>query len=192
MKSLHRIILTAMMIFFAFGLGGCASQVSQMPVSSTPSFTTEDQKDCARGCQSTYACCTRSCNDARQTSGDTIATAKCTDNCKNNLEKCYQICSPSKLQVPGETVADDQLVLDTIKAISFYSLGKHKCPYISVVDTKRIKTEGVIEGDSQGRMISGNVFEEWTVDQCGTIETYQVTYKPDGKGGTFVNVRPQE
>ena len=95
-------------------------------------------------------------------------------------------------QLPGETAATGNLAQDTINTISIYSLTTHGCSSVTVTDTRRLGTKGEIKANAQGQIISGSVFEEWTVNQCGTIEKYKIDYTADGKGGMFIDVSPLE
>ena len=92
MKSRHKKVLSALIISVAIAAVGCASQPSQRPVPPMPSFTTENQKVCARGCQAIHSCCARSCIDKRGTFGSASDQVKCTDSCSMSLEQCYQTC----------------------------------------------------------------------------------------------------
>jgi hypothetical protein len=92
MKSRHKKVLSALIISVAIAAVGCASQPSQRPVPPMPSFTTENQKVCARGCQAVHSCCARSCIDKRGTFGSASDQVKCTDSCSMSLEQCYQTC----------------------------------------------------------------------------------------------------
>lgn len=92
MKNRSKKVLSTWIILVIIAVGGCASQTPYKPPPTMPSFTTDQQKVCGRGCQAVYACCKRACIDERGWSGSASDHSVCLDNCDTSVEQCYQTC----------------------------------------------------------------------------------------------------
>ena len=86
----------------------------------------------------------------------------------------------SAMNVPGNTVANNQLKGDIIHMISIIERAQAPgCSY-KIVDTKTVGMEG------------NTVKEEWTVESCGKKIIYPVELTPDPRGGTYFGVKTPE
>jgi hypothetical protein len=85
-------------------------------------------------------------------------------------------CEPRAKPVPGATMADLTLQSDVTKYIMLVEKGR--APSCA---TPKIASTAVLQKTADGHASK----ELWTVDRCGTPISYQITYIPDGQGGTY-------
>ena len=90
--------------------------------------------------------------------------------------------------VPGETLGTIVLQRDTENQILL--LDQVMFPDC---DTRRIVNTEVLEVSDEtrnvkGRTVAANWKERWSMDRCGEIIPYEITYVPDGKGGTQIQI----
>lgn len=80
--------------------------------------------------------------------------------------------------VPGETRASPMLKADVSSMIMMIEQASDKgCKQHAIVDTKLIS-----------RKEDGTGAERWTVDRCGKLVNYLVTFSPSPRGGTDFGV----
>jgi hypothetical protein len=90
--------------------------------------------------------------------------------------------------VPGETLGSIVLQRDTKSQILLIDQ-----VMFPDCDTRLITNTEVLEVTAEaryvkGRRVAGNWKERWSVDRCGEVIPYEVTYVPDGKGGTQIQL----
>lgn len=95
-------------------------------------------------------------------------------------------------RAPGQTVATPVLYRDTWNTIMLLEKASGKgCQNPQVVNTEITEPpkDVVLEGNI---FMKGRSVERWTLDRCGESVPYRVEYNADGKGGTYINVRPEK
>ncbi|AGK02374.1 TPA: hypothetical protein PXF07_000868 [Mannheimia haemolytica] len=85
-------------------------------------------------------------------------------------------CSIFGPSYSGETTASPLLKLDTERNINLYFQAIHKCT------PDKIHTK-IINIPSEG-----NAKELWTATGCNKTQSFIITYRNDGVGGTFINM----
>lgn len=82
--------------------------------------------------------------------------------------------------IPGETIGSLLLQKDTQKQlISSDRIADPECQQRKIIDTEVVNSP---------KDKSGSWTEKWHIDRCAEIVTYDVTYKSDGKGGTYIEI----
>ena len=92
MRSRHQKALSALMVFVAITVGGCAAQTAYKPAPAMPSFTTDQQKVCGHACRSAYDCSARECTHGFAFPNQRLMRNRCLDSAAISLEQCYQAC----------------------------------------------------------------------------------------------------
>lgn len=92
-----------------------------------------------------------------------------------------------KIDFPGQSVASDVLKQDILNFISILVIASG-CQSFKIVNAKIVGLEGEFNVDDRNRLLSGEVNEVWTADQCGNKKDYYIKLKPDGQGGTHFSV----
>jgi hypothetical protein len=92
MKGRHKKALSALMIFVAITVGGCAAQTPCKPAPAMPSFTTDQQEVCGHSCRSTYDSFARECTLGYPYPNQRSMRNACLDSAATSLEQCYQAC----------------------------------------------------------------------------------------------------
>ena len=89
-------------------------------------------------------------------------------------------------KLPGSSLADSMLQRDTVPLVAMYeAVADTECGNAEITDTQ-VLTIPDVWGTSPWQ-------EKWTVDRCGDLIFYTVTYKPTpGIGGTDISVSPME
>jgi len=88
-----------------------------------------------------------------------------------------ECASASAGSLPGKTSANPELESDTLRRILSTDLAADKaCEPRQVVDREVIS------------VTPDKAIEHWTVDRCGTLVQYTVTYLPDPQGGTLIGL----
>lgn len=83
--------------------------------------------------------------------------------------------------LPGRTTADPRLEADTLFTIMGMDRAEAKdCNQRAVAD------RAVISTDSKGAV------EHWTINRCGLLIRYRITYSPGPGGGTLIGYTPGE
>ena len=92
-----------------------------------------------------------------------------------------------KIDFPGQSVTSDVLKRDILNNILILVMASG-CKSVDIVNTKIVGFEGEFNVDERNRLLSGEVNEVWTANQCGNIKDYYINLKPDGQGGTHFSV----
>jgi hypothetical protein len=90
--------------------------------------------------------------------------------------------------VPGQTLADYQLQGITLDFIVIYEeAASPNCQTRRMVNTEvtAITQEFQFENNV---LVAGAWIERWTIDSCGVVTAYKVTYTADGSGGTYFSI----
>jgi hypothetical protein len=87
--------------------------------------------------------------------------------------------SPVGTSLPGRTSASPQLENDTLLTVMGMDRAEDGC-----CNQRKVTNREVIANDSQ------KALEHWTVDRCGTLVRYTITYTRSPSGGTFIGVSP--
>ena len=85
----------------------------------------------------------------------------------------------TKSSLPGATTASPQLERDTVALV----LGMDRVADCTCNQRKVVNRE-------VGATQSTTVSEYWTVDRCGTLLRYTITYSPSPVGGTLIGLGP--
>jgi hypothetical protein len=93
-------------------------------------------------------------------------------------------------EVSGNSVASPHLKSDTAKMVSTYATAAAKCDRIDSIDVQTLKVDSNVKGNAAGHVTQGNIDERWTAKLCGQQIPFLVTFIPDGKGGTYMRIRP--
>lgn len=93
-------------------------------------------------------------------------------------------CSAPGPKLPGDSLADSRLQRDTVPLVSVYEMSAgSECDRSRIADTA-VATFPEIVGMSPW-------IETWTVDRCGELVHYKITYTPTpARGGTDIAVSP--
>lgn len=92
-----------------------------------------------------------------------------------------------RIDFPGQSVTSDVLKRDILNFISMLVIASG-CQSFKIVNTKITGFDGEFNVDERNRLLSGEVNEVWTADQCGKKKDYYINLKPDGQGGTHFSV----
>lgn len=81
--------------------------------------------------------------------------------------------------LPGKSTADARLEKDTL----FLIMGMDRAEDPGC-NQRRVANREIVSADS------GGAIENWTLDRCGTLVRYGITYRPNPKGGTNLFTTP--
>jgi hypothetical protein len=87
----------------------------------------------------------------------------------------------SALGLPGPTSASPRLEKDTLSMIMILDSG-----HDASCKQRTVEKREIISAHATGAQ------EQWTLNRCGTLVLYRVTYTPSPKGGTNLSVQPGE
>lgn len=94
--------------------------------------------------------------------------------------------------VNGKTVTSPTLQRDTVRLISIAFQAKTGCPKIEVVDAEILSVAPDVSGNGEGAVTKGIIKERWTAAGCGQRLPLEVTFTPDGKGGSYIGFTIQK
>lgn len=97
----------------------------------------------------------------------------------------------AKVPLPGKSIADTRLQLDSLKAVyAVSSLMNQGCKKMSVTNTEILESPKDI-GFKDGALTQGNWTELWTVDCCKKEVYVPIKFILHEKGCTYA-INPQE
>lgn len=79
-------------------------------------------------------------------------------------------------------LADEQLKNDTLQLIAQYEQGQNGCGNVTLF-AGTVMLHPAQTGD-------GSWVEMWQVNACGASRLYNITFTPDGNGGTYISASP--
>ncbi len=79
-------------------------------------------------------------------------------------------------------IADEQLKSDTLNLIAQYEQAQNGCKDVTLF-AGNLMLRPEITND-------GTWSEMWQVNACGASHLYNITFTPDGAGGTYISVSP--
>lgn len=91
------------------------------------------------------------------------------------------VASAPGIFLPGKSTADPRLEQDTLTMI----MGMDRASDDACKQRKVEKRE-IISAHAKGAE------EHWTLDRCGTLVLYRITYSPAPSGGTMIGLKPGE
>ncbi len=94
---------------------------------------------------------------------------------------------------PGTTVASGRLLRDAMKTLTMIekSYGKSCTAPKSIVNVELIEQPANME--LSGDLITkGKFVERWTINRCGELVTYKMSFTPDGQGGAYIGIQPEK
>jgi len=89
--------------------------------------------------------------------------------------------SASGVFLPGKSTADPRLEQDTLSMIMLMDRAQDEA-----CNQRKVERREVISAHATGAE------EHWTLDRCGTLVLYRVTFSPSPKGGTMIGLKPAE
>jgi len=99
------------------------------------------------------------------------------------LAACATVPEDKLMKLPGDTRADPSLQRDTLKAVLLMNIPAEKgCNQRMVVNTE------IVQRPTAEKKTA---VERWTLDRCGKLIPYLVTFR-FGSTGTFVDVRRED
>ncbi len=92
--------------------------------------------------------------------------------------------------IPGDSIAtiSPALSSDAKRNISEWLNVNYSCEQFTLLDTNKVKSEGKILMDSEGRLHSGTISEQWLIKACGIQRSIGMVFAPDGKGGNYISI----
>lgn len=90
----------------------------------------------------------------------------------------------------GESVADSSLKSDAARLVTEYAQAMTGCRYPQSIETEVLRVNPAA-ADSAGIGQFASVEERWVLTGCGLTVPFTVTFRPDAKGGTFIQVTAQ-
>lgn len=91
--------------------------------------------------------------------------------------------------VVGHTLADAQLQQDILSFVMLYeTVASPNCQNRQITNTEvlGVTQDFRFENDI---LVAGEWSERWTINSCGAVSAYQVSYQADGSGGVFFSMR---
>ncbi len=93
----------------------------------------------------------------------------------------------------GQTVASDPLKADVLRILEPFMQGRTGCTErLERIETEVVGREGEWRIDDRDQVVAGTIVEIWTAHMCGRSARFVVKFTPDGLGGTFITVQPEE
>ncbi len=94
--------------------------------------------------------------------------------------------------VTGSTSASPRLKADTADFVIMYAKAKTNCPKVDSIVTELLQADPSAKSNSAGMLVEGKIEERWTAMLCAQEAKFRITFTPDGNGGTYFGVKPEQ
>lgn len=100
--------------------------------------------------------------------------------------------STSVVPVSGSTAASPRLQKDALTLLKAAFGAKAGCTAIDSVQTETLSVAADVKANQAGAIVHGIVKERWIAIGCGQRMPLDMTFTPDGKGGTYIGFTLQK
>jgi len=95
--------------------------------------------------------------------------------------------APVGVRVTGASQADGELLKDILQNVTMFG-DAFNCPAPSVVEMSIIPASRIPASADYRASSEHAAYEEWDANFCGKTEPFFISFWPDPKGGSFINV----